>query len=78
MPSQMPDLSRYLIAAGLLLVVIGLGYWWLGNRIQFLGKLPGDIRIERENFRIYIPITTMLLISGMIQLFIWFLRWWKR
>jgi hypothetical protein len=74
----MPDLSRHLIAAGLLLVVIGLGYWWLGNRTQFLGKLPGDIRIERENFRIYIPITTMLLISGMIQLFIWFLRWWKR
>jgi uncharacterized protein HemY len=78
MQSKMPDVSRYSIAVGLLLIFIGLGYWWLGNRIHFLGKLPGDIRIERENYRIYIPITTMLLISLIIQLIIWILRLWKR
>jgi hypothetical protein len=77
-PLKMPEITRYTIAAGLLLIVIGLGYWWIGNRIDFLGKLPGDIRIERENYRIYIPITTMLLISVIIQLIIWILRWWKR
>ena len=50
-----------IIAAGVLLIVIGALVWlgWL----SWFGRLPGDIRIERPNTRVYIPITSMLLLS---------------
>ena len=50
-----------IIAAGVLLVVIGVLVWlgWL----SWFGRLPGDIRIERPNTRVYIPITSMVLLS---------------
>ena len=51
-----------LIIAGLAVVGIGL-VWLLAPSIPWLGKLPGDIRIERENFRFYFPVVTCILIS---------------
>jgi hypothetical protein len=50
-----------IIAVGVLLVAIGALVWmgWL----SWFGRLPGDIRIERQNTRVYIPITSMLLLS---------------
>lgn len=62
---------------GPLLVVIGLvvaavgGLVWLGVP---LGRLPGDISVERDGFRLYVPITTCLLVSGAVMLVSWLLR----
>jgi hypothetical protein len=54
-------MSRILIALGALLLILGLAWPWLSKLP--IGRLPGDIVIEREHFRVYIPITTMVLVS---------------
>lgn len=53
-------------------MVIGVLWPWLGK--LGLGRLPGDIVIERENFRLYLPITTSLLASLLLSLIFWFLN----
>jgi Protein of unknown function (DUF2905) len=65
-------LARWLIILGVVLVVLGLLWPWL-TRLG-LGRLPGDIVIERDNFRVYIPITTSLLISVALSLLLWLLN----
>jgi hypothetical protein len=64
--------QKALVILGLLLVVIGLAWPWLGKLP--LGRLPGDIVVNRENFRIYFPLTTMIIVSLLLSLFFWFLR----
>jgi hypothetical protein len=59
-----------LVVAGLVIAAVG-GLIWLGVP---LGRLPGDIAIEREGFRLYVPITTCLLASGAFMLVSWLLR----
>jgi hypothetical protein len=65
-------LARWLVILGVVLVVLGLLWPWLTK--LGLGRLPGDIVIERENFRLYIPITTSLLISVVLSLILWLLN----
>lgn len=50
-----------LVIAGVVLVVVGLVAWAGG--LSWFGRLPGDIRVERPNVRVYVPITSMLLVS---------------
>ena len=64
-------MSKLLIIIGLVLVAVGI-VWMLGERIG-LGRLPGDIVIEREGTRIYIPIATSLIISVVLSLVLWLL-----
>lgn len=64
--------GRFLIIAGIVLVVLGLLWPYLGR--LGLGRLPGDIAIEREGFRLYIPITTSILISAVLTLLFWLFR----
>ncbi len=65
-------MSRFLIIAGVALVVIGLAWPWV-SRLG-LGRLPGDIVIERENFRFYFPIVTSLLVSAAATFLFWIFR----
>jgi len=62
-------MSRTLIVIGILVLVAGLLWPWLG-----LGRLPGDIVVERDNFNLYFPITTMILISIVLSLIFWLLN----
>lgn len=55
--------AKYIIFAGVAIVLIGILFYFLGDKLKWIGNLPGDIRIENENTRIYFPITTMILIS---------------
>jgi len=55
----MPQLGKKLITIGIILLVAGLILYFAGGRLTWLGRLPGDIRIERENFKFYFPITTI-------------------
>ncbi len=61
-----------LIMLGALMALIGV-LFYVGGYLGFLGKLPGDIRIERGNFRIYFPIGTSILISIVLTLLLYLL-----
>jgi Protein of unknown function (DUF2905) len=65
-------MSRWLIILGVVLILVGVLWPWLGR--LGLGRLPGDIVIERENFRMYFPITTSILISIVLSLILWLLN----
>jgi hypothetical protein len=65
-------MARWLIILGVVLILAGLLWPWLGK--LGLGRLPGDIVIERENFRLYLPITTSILISVILSLILWWLN----
>jgi len=56
------DLGKWLLVLGLVIAAAG-GLLWLLGRIPFLGNLPGDIRIQNENFGCFIPLGTMILLS---------------
>jgi hypothetical protein len=62
-------MAKFLILAGVALLVIGLAML-LGQRFG-LGRLPGDLVIERENFTLYLPITTSILVSLLLSLLLW-------
>lgn len=66
--------AKILIIAGLVLLAGGLIWYFFGDKLSWLGRLPGDIRIERENFRFYFPITTMILLSLLFSLIIAIIR----
>jgi Protein of unknown function (DUF2905) len=65
-------MSRLLIIFGIVLIAVGV-LWPVIAKLG-LGRLPGDIAIERENFSLYIPIATSLLISLLLSLVLWFLN----
>ena len=65
-------MPRMLIFAGAALIVAGV-IWSVAERFG-LGRLPGDIAIERENFRFYFPVTTSILISIVLSLLVWLFR----
>jgi hypothetical protein len=69
-------LPRVLIALGILLVVDGL-LLHFAPHVPMLGRLPGDLRIERGSFRLYIPITTCLLLSALLTGLIHLLTRWR-
>ena len=63
-------MPKLLIILGVVLIAFGLA-WLAGERLG-LGRLPGDNVIEREGFRIYIPLMTSLVISVVLSLILWF------
>ncbi len=65
-------MTRILVTLGIILVIVGVAWPWLAK--LGLGRLPGDIVIERENFRFYFPITTMILVSLVLSLIFWLFR----
>lgn len=58
----MPAIGKMLIILGVILIIAGIGFA-LGDKIPFIGKLPGDIMIKKERFSFYFPITTSIIIS---------------
>jgi hypothetical protein len=64
------DLARFLILLGVILVVLGLALLLL-PKIPGLGRLPGDIIIKRENFTVYFPLGTCILVSLILSLIFW-------
>lgn len=68
----MNDLSRTLVIIGIVIAVIGLLLPYLSK--LGLGRLPGDIAIERENFRFYFPLATSVIVSLVLTLLLWMFR----
>jgi uncharacterized membrane protein YidH (DUF202 family) len=67
-----PRFGLVLVVFGLAVVAIGLLAWT--GALSWFGRLPGDIRVERENVRVYFPIVSMLLISVVLTLVLNLLR----
>lgn len=65
--------GKLLIGLGLVLILAGLVLTFAG-KIPFLGRLPGDIRIEREHFSFFFPLGTCLLLSLLLSLIFWLFR----
>lgn len=67
------DLGKTLIVFGIILLMVGLAVVFRDRLpgIQMLGHLPGDIAIERENFKFYFPITTSILVSAVASFIFW-------
>jgi len=61
-----------LVAMGIVLILIGLLFW--SGSLSWFGRLPGDIRIERDSVRIYIPLASMLLVSIVLSLVLYLVR----
>jgi len=62
--------GKYVIGFGAIIIIVGLLVYFFHDKLHWLGRLPGDIRIEKENFKFYFPIATMILISLLITLVI--------
>ena len=62
--------GKYIIAGGIFIVIAGVLIYFFHDYFKWLGKLPGDIRIEKENYRFYFPFVTMIVISIAITLII--------
>ncbi|MCK4595810.1 DUF2905 domain-containing protein [candidate division WOR-3 bacterium] len=70
-------IGKLLIISGM--VILGIGFFFLlFGKIPWFGKLPGDIYIRRENFTFYLPLTTSIIISILITVFLFILGIFKR
>ena len=67
---EFSSIGKILIFVGVLIAGIGGVIYLFGSNLSWLGNLPGDIRIEKENFTFYFPLTTMILISLVLNLII--------
>ena len=68
------DTGKYIVIIGAAIVIIGLLIYFFHDKLHWFGRLPGDMRIEKENFRFYFPITTMILLSILISAILWIIR----
>ena len=66
--------GKYIIIFGITVVVVGLLVYFLHDKLHWIGRLPGDIRVEKENFRLYFPFATMILISIILTLIVNLIR----
>lgn len=68
----MTNVQKILILIGVVLIIIGLTWPWL-SKLPF-GKLPGDIVVDKPNFKFFFPITSMIIISVIVSLVAWLIR----
>jgi len=68
--------ARALVLVGLVLVGLGL-FLHFGPSIPLLGRLPGDLRIERPGFRLYVPLASCLLLSLLLSALLWIFSRWR-
>jgi hypothetical protein len=62
--------GKYIIVFGVLIVLAGIIIYFFHDKLHWIGRLPGDIRIEKENARFYFPITTMIVFSLVVTLLV--------
>lgn len=62
--------GKYILIIGIVIVVVGILVYFFHNYLRWIGRLPGDIRIERGNFRFYFPLATMIILSLLVTLII--------
>ncbi len=66
--------SKFLIYLGLIIAFLGFIFSYFNINLSWFGRLPGDIRIEKENSRIFFPITSMIILSIVINIVIYLIK----
>ena len=66
--------GKYIIIIGVAIVLIGVIVYFFHDKLHWIGRLPGDIRVEKENFRFYFPITTMIIFSVLLTIILSLIR----
>ncbi|MCC2545436.1 DUF2905 domain-containing protein [Hymenobacter sp. BT175] len=70
-----PQLGKLLVLIGLGVAVVGAILWLGGGSLlNWFGRLPGDVQVERPGFRLYVPWVSMLLVSVLLSLVMWLVR----
>lgn len=69
-----PEAGKYVIIIGVAIIVIGIIIYFFHDKLHWIGHLPGDIRIERENFRFYFPVVTMIVFSVLVTVVLSIIR----
>ena len=59
--------GKYIMMAGALFILVGVLVYFFHDKLNWIGRLPGDIRVEKENLKFYFPITTMILLSLLVS-----------
>lgn len=72
-----PGIGKFLMIAGVVIFAAGLLFHFGGSKLGWFGRLPGDIRIQKENFSFYAPITSMILVSVVLTLILYLIRKFK-
>ena len=62
--------GKYIIVFGILIILAGIIIYFFHDKLHWIGRLPGDVRIERENSRFYFPITSMIIFSLLLTILI--------
>jgi len=66
----MSGFGKILILFGIISILAGI-LLLFADKIPYIGKMPGDIRIEKENFKFYFPLTTSIVLSVVVSLILW-------
>lgn len=64
------ETGKYIIMVGVSILLVGIVVYFFHNKFHWIGHLPGDIRIEKENFNFYFPVTTMIVGSMLLSIII--------
>jgi len=64
------DTGKWIIIVGVFIVLAGIIIYFFHDKLHWIGRLPGDIRIEKENFRFYFPLVTMIVFSLLVTLIV--------
>jgi hypothetical protein len=64
------ETGKWIIAIGIFIIITGIVVYFFHDKLHWIGRLPGDIRVEKENFRFYFPIATMIVFSLLLTLII--------
>lgn len=70
----MENVGKIIVVTGIVLIIVGLFVWLFAGKLDWWGNLPGDLKIERPGFSLYVPITTMLIISFGLSFAMWLIN----
>lgn len=73
MPPELHQIGKLMIFAGIFILVLGFVFVF-GDKIPFIGRLPGDIIIKKKNFTFYFPIVTSIILSLIISFILFLLK----
>jgi hypothetical protein len=68
------ETGKWIIGIGAIAILVGVIIYFFHDKLNWIGRLPGDIRVEKENFKFYFPITTMILFSLLGTFILWLIR----